>query len=228
MGMTKQKIDQFIKEYNKEITKIKTKNKIMIFPAYTQIEQTKKLKNVEIGAQNVNENPDGAHTGEISIQMIKDLEIKNVLIGHSERRHIYKEDQQQIDKKVEETTKEMKIIYCVGETEQEKKENKTKQTLKKQLNIIKKLNEKQKRNITIAYEPVWAIGTGKTPTPEEVEEINNYIDELCGISNLNILYGGSINPENSKKYLEKKNISGVLIGGASLNSKKFIEIIKSI
>ena len=201
--------------------------KIIYCPPSTLIRpMSKKLKNsrIEVGAQNCHENlAYGAFTGSINSKMLKNVGAKYVIIGHSENR-ISGENDKLINLKIKSAIKSgLKVIFCIGETSQEKRKKKTSLVLTKQLK--KGLNNiKNKSNIIIAYEPVWSIGTGLIPRSKDLFEVIKFIKQK--IKNQKVLYGGSVNPKNINELKSIKNIDGFLIGGASQESKKFIDIIK--
>ncbi len=188
-----------------------------------------------LGAQNIHEKSSGAYTGEISADMVKDAGAKFSLIGHSERRKYFSETNSIIQKKIEAAiTKNIIPILCVGETLEER-EN-TQKILEKQLaECLGKLSSDQLGNLIIAYEPVWAIGTGKAASPLEANEAHRYIRSYCGArysqkfaNQVRIIYGGSVQPNNVQSLMLQPNIDGLLIGGASLEAASFIEIIFNI
>ena len=187
---------------------------------------SKKLKNsrIEVGAQNCHENlAYGAFTGSINSKMLKNVGAKYVIIGHSENRQAGETDKL-INLKVKSALKSgLKIIFCVGETLKEKRKKITKQILNKQIKLgLKKIKNKNK--ILIAYEPVWSIGTGLIPKSNELFDTINFIKKKN--INLKVLYGGSVNPKNIYQLKAINNIDGFLIGGASQDQNKFIDIIK--
>lgn len=182
-------------------------------------------------AQNVSEYDNGPYTGEVSASQLKSLNINYVLIGHSERRHTFMETQEVIDKKIiKSLDNDLMVIYCIGETKEEKDERKTLEILERQLKIFSKLNKEQMSKIIIGYEPVWAISDGinpaPTPTNEEIDEVNkfikNYIKKAYNVD-INVLYGGSVNLTNVYELLKVNTHDGFLIGGAS---KKIDDLIK--
>lgn len=189
--------------------------------------------NIFLGAQNVDVNLRGAFTGETSIVMLKDIGVKYVIIGHSERRIFHNETDNGIVKKFN-LIKNFNLIpiLCIGETEKEKNNSQTQKIIKKQLNcIFKILGEKAFRNTVIAYEPIWAIGTGISADPEYVQIIHkfirNYIEKHDLISkNIIIQYGGSINSRNAKEFIKQEDVDGFLIGNSSLDPKEFLKIIE--
>ena len=206
------------------------KNKFVICPPTTLILQlSSKFKGITFGAQDCHYEKLGAYTGDISALMLKDINCKHVIIGHSERRKYYFEDHIILKRKIESVINAGLIpIYCIGEDINIKRKDKTKNHLLRQL--LNTLPKKNKKKIIIAYEPIWAIGTGNTPTVNEVEDINLYIKKIITKINLSyektsILYGGSVNKHNSLVFLDNKNIDGLLIGGASLNLNTFSSIL---
>lgn len=192
------------------------------------------FSSIQVGAQNCNENEKGAFTGEISASMIKSYGCEYVILGHSERREIYNENNELINNKIRIALKnDLKVILCIGESLEQRKEGKTNAILNQQLkSCLSNLNSSNFENIIIAYEPIWAIGTGITPTLEEINETHNvirhYLTEICGNAGIKmlILYGGSLNEKNASDILKIKEVGGGLIGGASLKCESFTEIIK--
>lgn len=218
---------------------INSNSDIVLIPPFIHLSGLKKLlegTNIALGAQNCHYLKSGAYTGEISPEMLKDIGVKYVLIGHSERRQYNHEDNNLLNKKTVAAIENNLIpIYCIGET-LEQRENKLEfETNKKQLEEgIFNFSAEKIINIVIAYEPVWAIGTGVTATSAQASEMHTYIRNLLTekygetiANSIRILYGGSMKPENSKELLSCKDIDGGLIGGASLDSRSFINIIKS-
>ena len=201
--------------------------KIIYCPPSTLIRpMSKKLKktNIEVGAQNCHEqNTYGAFTGSINSMMLKNVGAKYIIIGHSENRQAG-ETNKLINLKIKNTLKSgLKVIFCIGETLQEKRKKITKQVLTKQIKLgLNKI--KNKKNVIIAYEPVWSIGTGLIPKPSELFKTINFIKKKNKRNK--VLYGGSVNPKNINELKSINNIDGYLIGGASQDPKKFIDIIK--
>jgi triosephosphate isomerase len=187
-----------------------------------------RTSNISLGAQDLFWEEKGAFTGEISPKMLKNLGVEYVIVGHSERRKILGETGEMINKKLKAAIKtKLKPILCIGETEKERTSGKTFQVLKNQLK--KALNgtsnvKLQTSNLIIAYEPVWAIGTGNPCKPEDAKEVLLFLRKILKFP---ILYGGSVNSKNAKDYI-KIGFDGLLVGGASLDPKEFIEIIKGI
>ena len=209
------------------------KNKIIYCPPYTLLKSfynKVKNSNIFIGAQNCHFSSDyGPYTGSINAKLIKSTGAKYIILGHSENRKTGETDVI-INKKIQAALKEnLKVIFCIGEKLSEKREKKTFRVLQKQLNNGLK-GIKKFKNIIVAYEPVWSIGTGIIPKNSElntnIKNIKKILSKLKKTINLKILYGGSVNPKNAKELAQIKDINGFLIGGASLSSKKFIDIIR--
>jgi len=235
-------VDGIIK--NQKLLKIS--NDILLLPPsiylnliYEKLKKYKSNKNIFLGAQNISPYEQGAYTGEISINMINDFKCSHTLIGHSERRHIFKEDNETIAMKVYQSLKaRKKTIICVGETLKEYNKKLTKQVIQQQIKtaLSKSLNliKINKKNIIIAYEPVWAIGSGKSANIHDIKNVHEFIRiKMNKITNdksklIKIIYGGSVNPKNTSSILSILNVDGVLVGGASLNLKKFIDICCTI
>lgn len=232
MNKTSSEALEFAKEINEfEFNKVD----VLIAPSFVTLESLRKnLKDeIKLAGQNVSEFDDGAFTGEISTTMLKDIEVEDVIIGHSERREKFYESDEIINAKVKKALEDdLSVILCLGESLEVKEEGKevdfVRDELLKSLDGVKDLG-----NLTIAYEPIWAIGTGKTCSSEDAEitckEIRNIINEKYGeiSQKTRILYGGSVKPSNAGEILSKENIDGVLVGGASLKASDFIEIIKA-
>ncbi|MCK4524789.1 triose-phosphate isomerase [candidate division WOR-3 bacterium] len=213
------------------------KLEILVCPPFTHLGIVKsevKDSAVKLGAQNVHDEDKGAFTGEISYSFLKSLGIEYVIIGHSERRHVFNETDEFINKKIRKGLKQgFQTILCVGETETERNANRYKAVIENQLKIGLMGIENNFENIIIAYEPVWAIGTGKTATPFDAEDMHRFIREkiaeIAGnevASDIRILYGGSVKEDNVKELLRQDNIDGALIGGASLKYEHFNKIIE--
>ncbi len=206
---------------------------ILIAAPFVDLDILKKNlnKNIKVAAQNVSEYSDGAYTGEISTTMLKSMEISDVIIGHSERREIYLEDDTTINNKVIHAIGEgLDVILCVGESLKTRENEEHFFHVKNQ--ILEGLsNVEDIDKVTIAYEPIWAIGTGNTCSPEDAEKmcenIRNTIRERYkdAADKIRILYGGSVKPDNAAEILSKDDIDGVLVGGASLKVDDFVKII---
>ena len=213
-----------VKEFS-QLTRAKH-NDIIICPPFTLLDSAKTLlpSFIKIGAQNCSEEDEGAFTGEISASMLKEKSVSHVLIGHSERRTLFKETNDMIFKKVEAAVKSKLIpIVCIGEKLSEKKANKTLQVLDNQINgSLAKIDPHEQ--VIVAYEPVWAIGTGLTPANNEIKETHLYIKKKLNQhfnADIPILYGGSANSENCSQIISIDNVGGLLVGGASLKKHDF-------
>ena len=216
------KVNKFFKSFKKNKFV-----KIIYCPPSTLIRpMSKKLRNtkIDVGAQNCHENEkSGAFTGFINSIMLKDVGAKFVIIGHSENRKTG-ENNKLINLKIKSALKsKLKVIFCIGETLNEKRKRNTNKVLSKQIKLGLK-NIKNKKNILIAYEPIWSIGSGLIPKSDDLFRTINFIKRKY--RNYKVLYGGSVNPKNIHKLKLIENIDGFLIGGASQDSKKFIDIIK--
>ena len=190
--------------------------------------------NVKIGAQNMHWEETGAYTGEISGSMLKSIGVEYVIIGHSERRQYFAETDETVNKKVKAAfANELKPIVCVGETLDEREQGKTKEVITTQTKLaLEGLTNEQVENTIIAYEPIWAIGTGKTATSEDANNsIKEIRDEICKIygqmtsERVIIQYGGSVKPTNAKELFNTSDIDGALVGGASLKPEDFAAIV---
>lgn len=186
------------------------------------------------GAQNVHTEDNGAYTGEISTSMLKDAGCEYVIVGHSERREYNGEDNDDVAAKAKKAVKDgLKAIVCVGEVLQERKENRHKDIVKAQVEaVIHSLDKEHADSIVVAYEPVWAIGTGETATPAQAQEMHEFIRSLITeawdeetADTIRILYGGSMKPANAEELLSQPDVDGGLIGGASLKADSFNEIL---
>ena len=184
---------------------------------------------IAIGAQDV-DHSSGSRTGAISIEMLDDVGVEFVIIGHSERREFFHEDNDLIRKKIQAVNESKigSIILCIGETKEENKMGATKDVLKNQLSVIDGFD--LGKNFTIAYEPVWAIGSGQTPEPKDINEIHKYIkDVVQSVSTNNhvpdVVYGGSVTDKNAESFFKEEFVDGALVGGASLNGTTFANIV---
>lgn len=195
--------------------------------------EVEKIFNSKIAAQNIFHKPSGAFTGEISSTMLKQIGITATLIGHSERRGTFKEDQDMLTQKCLHALEQgLEVIYCVGETLEQRKSEQTWDVLSEQLATIKSISETDLKKFCIAYEPIWAIGTGVSATSEQAEQAHQFIRQQIAewksqsnADHLPILYGGSVSPENVTDLSKQENIDGCLVGGASLIPEKFAKII---
>ncbi|MDD4647760.1 MAG: triose-phosphate isomerase [Sphaerochaeta sp.] len=235
MNMTPSEGAAFAKELAKAVEG--TNTKVMVAPPYVTIPAVlEALKGSEIivAAQNMSDNLKGAFTGEVSATMLKDLGVTNVILGHSERRALYGETDAFINRKVLLALSEgMEIDLCIGETLEEREAGKLEEVLSRQVEEgLKGVSAEQMKHITLAYEPVWAIGTGKTATPEDADAAHAYVRSLVeklynkGVAEeLIIQYGGSVKASNVKALMSKEHIDGALVGGASLSVEQFLPIV---
>ena len=209
------------------------KNNFIICPPLSLIfALSSRFKQINFGAQDCSSiDKFGAYTGDINSKMLKDINCKYTLIGHSERRELYKEDESLISLKILSALRaNINPILCVGENLKQKKKGTTKRVLKHQLTKVLS-TKKDFKKIIIAYEPVWAIGTGKTPTVDGISNTILYIKAVIAkkssiYKDTKVLYGGSVNNNNSKLFLNNTNIDGLLVGGASLNFNSFLSMLK--
>ncbi|WP_319476884.1 triose-phosphate isomerase [Marispirochaeta aestuarii] len=213
-------------------------HRVMVAPPFTALDAVaKSLKGSEIilGAQNMSDQESGAHTGEVSVLMLKDLGVEVVILGHSERRLIYGESDEFINRKVRLAISQgLEVILCVGETLEQREAGKAEAVVEGQLaGSLKDVSEADLKKVTIAYEPVWAIGTGKTATPGDADAIHKAVrKKISGLysaqaaEDLVIQYGGSVKPDNAKELMGMENIDGALVGGAALKLDSFVPIVK--
>lgn len=216
-----------------------TKAEVIVCPPFTSLSEVNSLlkdTKIKLGAQNMYYEASGAYTAEISIDMLKSVGCEYVILGHSERRIIFNESDELINKKIKTAlAKELKPIFCVGELLEQRENNETMNVVSNQINKgLEGVSAEQMKNIIIAYEPIWAIGTGKTATPQQAQEVHSFIRELVAkkfstsvAENLIIQYGGSVKPENASELLSQKDIDGALVGGACLKADSFLGIIAS-
>lgn len=214
--------------------------KVMIAPSYTHLSDAAEMlkdHKIDVLAQNMHFLNNGAYTGEISPQMLKSIGVNKVILGHSERRIYYNETENSLKQKIKAAIESnFEIIFCFGEQLSDRKKGKHFDLIENQLKIpLFHLESNSWKRIILAYEPVWAIGTGETATPNQVQEMHsfirglikqNYNDDLA--NRISILYGGSVKSKNSKEIFSKDDVDGGLIGGASLDFSEFVKIIESI
>lgn len=209
---------------------IENKNKInqnldfaVALPAINVAAFSKNTTKLELAVQNMSQFEKGAYTGEISAQMLLDLNVKYAIIGHSERRQYFKETDLDVNAKTQQAIKNNIIpVVCVGETLEEYEAQKTSQVIEYQLK--NSLKDVDLSKVIVAYEPIWAIGTGKTATPEQAQQVCKFIRKQTN-KNLTILYGGSVSQENIEQLLNQADINGALVGGASLKVDSFIKLL---
>ena len=209
---------QEFSKYLDELNSINTNNILILCPNYLNISNVSSTK-VLLGSQNVSMNKDGAYTGEVSAKQLRSYNVEYCLVGHSERRKYQNETDNEIYEKIIMLLQEhITPILCIGETKEERDNNKVEEVLDKQLNKLLNINDEYKEQIIIAYEPVWSIGTGIIPTNKEIEDTILYIKKK--LPNNKILYGGSANEENIDTLKQISIIDGYLLGGLSLNIDK--------
>ena len=212
------------------------KHRYLVAPSFTLLETVAPIlkgTNIRLGAQNMAGETQGAHTGEVSVLQLKDLGVDTVILGHSEWRHVYKEDDALINKKVKLALQHgLEVILCIGELLEEREAGRAEAVCESQvqkgLEGVADLSR-----VVIAYEPVWAIGTGKTATPEDADAIHASVRGVIGrlygetaARDIIIQYGGSVKPENAAQLMAKENIDGALVGGAALKTDSFVPIAK--
>ena len=227
-----QDLKEQLKNYNGD-------KEIIVAPPYTNMSEVGSIiagSPIRLSSQNCASEASGAYTGEVSVSMIKSIGADAVIIGHSERREYFKEDDNTLFKKLKLTLEAgLQPIFCFGEVLEERESGKHEDTVKSQLSeTVFKLSEDEFSKVILAYEPVWAIGTGKVATPEQAQEMHafirsqivaNFNDNLA--DNTTILYGGSCKPSNAQELFSQKDVDGGLIGGASLKAEDFVAIINA-
>ncbi|MCL2381797.1 MAG: triose-phosphate isomerase [Treponema sp.] len=212
--------------------------KYLVAPSFTALQAVGEAlagSGILLGAQNCAAEEHGAHTGEVSVLQLKDLGVAAIILGHSERRHIYKEDDALINTKVKLALKHgFEVILCVGETLEEREKGKAEAVCESQTKKgLAGVTPEELAKVTIAYEPVWAIGTGKTATPNDAQAVHKFvrtvIEKLYGdraARRIVIQYGGSVKPDNAAQLMAMADIDGALVGGASLKAESFVPIAK--
>lgn len=235
MNMLPNEAIQFIEELAPVVKN--TKHEVILCVPYTDLFYallTAQGTNIKIGAQNMHFEESGAYTGEISAKMLKSINVEYVIIGHSERRQYFNETDETVNKKVKTAFQNgLKPIVCVGETLEQREADQTEEIITHQTKLaLEGLTEEQIKNTIIAYEPIWAIGTGKTATSEDannsIKAIRNKIAEIYGqivADGVIIQYGGSVKSTNAKELFEMSDIDGGLVGGASLKADEFSKIV---
>lgn len=216
-----------------------TPTRVIVAPPFTNLHAVAQIAQgtkVEVAAQNMHQSASGAYTGEVSAEMIKSTGVNVVILGHSERREYFKEDDALLAQKVDAALKEnMEIIFCFGEKLEERKTNKHFDVVKHQLQrALFHLKPEQWSHIILAYEPVWAIGTGETASPQQAQEMHAFIRQTLAdhyqqslADQVSILYGGSVKPDNALEIFSQPDVDGGLIGGASLKAGSFLAIVNA-
>jgi len=238
MNMTVGESDAFLDTFLMEIGE-EARVEIVIIPPFTALprvsERLANVQNIKLGAQNMHWEKPGAYTGEISSHHLRELFVRYVVLGHSERRSYFGETDKIVNKKVVAALEAtLKPIVCIGETLGERDAGRVEQVLETQLHgSLEGLTAKDMAEIVIAYEPVWAIGTGRTATPEQAQSAHAFIRETLGTlwdkataDKIRIQYGGSVKPGNTAELMRQPDIDGALVGGASLDPRGFAEIVK--
>ena len=237
MNLTPSKGKAYASALAEAVKKAGADCRVMIAPSFVSLPgvvEAVKGSDITVSAQNMADHLSGAYTGEVSPEMLRDIGVNTVILGHSERRQYYGETDEIINGKVLlAISLKMEVILCVGETLEERESGKLEEVLKRQIEVgLKDVLPAEMDKITIAYEPVWAIGTGRTATPEDADAAHAFIrrtvaalysDDIA--NNLIIQYGGSVKPGNVRALMAKENIDGALVGGASLKLDDFLPII---
>ena len=242
MNLNRSESIQLIENISKEISNIELgNNRVIVAPVSINLASVIENKNnddkIEYASQNMHFADSGAYTGEVAASMLKDINVNITLLGHSERREYFNEDDEMLKKKVDQAmTNNMEVIFCFGEKLEDRQAEKHFDVVASQItNALFHLEANNWKNIVLAYEPVWAIGTGMTASPEQAQEMHafirnlvkeNYNDEIA--QNVSILYGGSVKPTNAKEIFGKPDVDGGLIGGAALKADMFADIIKAM
>ena len=231
--------EDFIQSFENKLNELPKGVDIVVAPPFISLPKATELlahSRVRVSAQNMSEQDSGAYTGEISALMLKEVFVNYVILGHSERRAIYGESDALVNAKVLKAHDlELKPIFCIGETLQEREDGKLEDVLRTQITDgLKDVSEKQMLDTVIAYEPVWAIGTGVTASPQQAQDAHEFVrsvlTDLYGVSvseKVRIQYGGSVKPDNAKELLGQKDIDGALVGGAGLEVSSFADIIRN-
>ena len=238
------KMNNGLQETKLLINELKTEVKhcecdVMIAPSFVCLQAAVDLlinNDIEVVSQNLHQEKNGAYTGEVSAKMLSSIGVKTTIIGHSERREYFNETHEMLKHKVDTALENsMKIIFCFGEQLKDRKTNNHSTIISNQISeSLFHLNSSDWDNIILAYEPVWAIGTGETASSDQVQEMHSFIRNFIAqkysaelAQNVSILYGGSVKPSNAKEIFSMDDVDGGLIGGASLNSKDFFSIVNS-
>ena len=237
MNMTASEVAPYLEVFRLETENVDNVD-IVLIPPFTAIAKASEIlggtQKIRIGAQNLSPEAKGAYTGEVSAGMLRDLFVRYVLVGHSERRRLFGETDELVRRKlVTALSSELRPILCVGETLEERQAGQEKAVLEGQLRAaLEGLSPEELSEVIVAYEPVWAIGTGLTATPEQAQEAHHFIrDHLAKLAGKSvaakarILYGGSVTPSNARELMSCPDIDGALVGGASLDPRGFSEIV---
>jgi triosephosphate isomerase (TIM) len=239
MNLTHSEAESYLRSFVTEIRDFSDVD-VVIIPSFTAIPAavaaSEKIQTIRIGAQNMHWEKSGAFTGEISATMLRALYVRYVILGHSERRSLFGETDEIINRKIKAALDAgLRPIFCLGESLHERDSNQVEQVLERQIRKgLEGVSPRDLTEVVLAYEPCWAIGTGRTATPAEAEEAHAFIRSvLVGLSDrataerIRIQYGGSVKPDNVELLMRQKNIDGALVGGASLDPRSFAQIIRS-
>lgn len=239
MNMTQSEAARFVDSFIRHVGEI-TDVDVVIIPPFTAIAKVSEAlgsaQNVKVGAQNMYWEKSGAFTGEISAALLRDLFVHYVVLGHSERRTLFCETDEMVNRKVRAALEaKLRPIVCVGETLEQRDKGDVEKVLSAQLRgSLDGLTPKDLQDCVIAYEPVWAIGTGRNATPQQAEEAHAFIRRTLGemsdkaiAERVRIQYGGSVKPENARELMSQPDIDGALVGGASLDPRSFAQIVKA-
>ena len=236
MHKTVRETEGYINRF-RELTGAYEDREVLLCPPFTSLHTASGLlkdTQIRLGAQNCHYEKQGAFTGEVSLPMLKELGCDYVIVGHSERRHIFGEDDELINRKLTACLEEgIRPILCVGEKLEDREAGLTEKVIETQIRLALTRLEEHTDSIDIAYEPVWAIGTGVPATPEDAVKVHRFIRELLQKLNpsrkgkTRILYGGSVKPSNAGEFMKHEEIDGLLVGGASLDPESFAQIVES-
>jgi len=241
MNKTYKETKALVKELEHSIKDVTLDNtRVIIAPTFVNLQKASKMTKksvIEVAAQNMHQAESGAYTGEISAQMLKSIYVDTVILGHSERREYFGETDELLAKKVDAALKnDLEVIFCFGEVLEDRKSGNHFKVVESQIkNGLFHLDSEAWSKITLAYEPVWAIGTGETASPDQAQEMHAFIRELVAerylsdvSEEVSILYGGSVKPDNAQEIFSKTDVDGGLIGGAALKAGDFMAIVKAI
>ncbi|MFY9241856.1 MAG: triose-phosphate isomerase [Polaribacter sp.] len=241
MNVNEVESTELIQEIKNSIQNLPLENtRVIVAPSFINLASAVKNADnskIEVAAQNMHEATSGAFTGEVSADMLKSVGIKTIILGHSERRSLFNEDDELLSKKIDTAlANDLEVIFCIGEHLEERKTDNYLLEVGSQIkNSLFHLEAKDWKNIILAYEPVWAIGTGETASPEQAQEMHYFIRNAIAkkynkelAANVSILYGGSVKPSNAEEIFSQADVDGGLIGGASLKANDFTAIIKAI
>ncbi|MBR2578582.1 MAG: triose-phosphate isomerase [Clostridia bacterium] len=232
MNKTVSETKDFLRDFKGKIQN-EDNCEIIVFPPFTSLVDAVRVcenTNIRIGAQNCHCESSGAFTGEVSAEMVRDIAVDYVICGHSERRKYFFETDEIVNKKIHRALENnLKVIFCVGESLEIRENGKVNEWIAGQIkNGLKGISKENLKNITVAYEPIWAIGTGKAINTESADGVAEFIKK-CLADNFGaktaVLYGGSVKPSNASDFINSKNIDGLLVGGASLDAESFAEIV---